>query len=85
MAAGMRTTPMRPRPMDYAAPFPTSTSYIWGIPRATSYVVIGIPASVEVDKSAKFTSDQTCVRCILRVGFGWPHPASVVRIGLGGS
>lgn len=62
-----------------------SPNYIWGIPRATSFVVIRLPASVEVDRSVKFTSDQTAVRCILRVGFGWPHPASVVRIGLGGS
>ena len=62
-----------------------SPKYVWGILRGTSYVVIRLPASVEVDKSARFTSDQTCVRCILRVGFGWPHPASVVRIGLGGS
>ena len=62
-----------------------SLTYICGIPRATAYVVIRVPASVEVDRSVKFTSDQTAVRCVLRVGFGWPHPASIIRIGIGGS
>jgi HK97 family phage major capsid protein len=62
-----------------------SPNYIWGIRRATAFVVIRVPASVETDRSAKFTSDQTCLRCVLRVGFAWPHPASVVRIGIGGS
>ena len=56
-----------------------------GNPVGHSHVVIRLTASVEVDRSAKFTSDQTCVRCVLRVGFAWAHPASVVRIGLGGS
>ena len=62
-----------------------SPSHVWGVPRATSFVVIRLPATVEVDRSVKFTSDQTAVRCVLRVGSGWPHPASVIRIGLGGS
>ena len=56
-----------------------SPNYIYGIPRATAYVVIRVPASVEVDRSVKFTSDQTAVRCILRASSGWPHPASIIR------
>lgn len=66
----------------YSAPG-CAPNHIWGLPRATSFVVLRLPASVEVDRSAKVISDQTCVRAVLRVGFGWPHPASIVRIGLG--
>ena len=68
----------------YSAPG-CNPAYIYGIARATAYVVIRIPASVEVDRSVKFTSDQTAVRAVLRVGFAWPHPSSVVKIGVGGT
>ena len=69
----------------YSAPG-CSPNYLWGIPRATSFVVIRVPASVEVDRVGPVhVETRSCVRCILRVGFGWPHPASIVRIGIGGS
>jgi len=37
------------------------------------------------DSSAFFSSDRIGVRVTLPVGFAWPHPSAVVRIGEGGS
>ena len=37
-------------------------------------------ATFDVDSSMFFTSMRLAVRASLRVGFGWPQPAAVVRI-----
>lgn len=60
---------------------------VWGIPKAFSQVVIRRDPEVTVDSSAFFTSDRLAVRATVRVGFGFAHPAALVRIdlGLGGS
>jgi HK97 family phage major capsid protein len=50
-----------------------------------SYVVQAQDASLDVDGSVFFTSDRVAVRTTLRVSFGWPHPAAVVKIEHGGS
>ncbi|QVI26170.1 phage major capsid protein [Mycolicibacterium neoaurum] len=71
---------------------------VWGIPAAyatapddedqsgrLSYVVQAQEASLDVDESVMFTSDRVAIRTKLRVAFGWPHPAAVVKIEHGGS
>jgi len=40
--------------------------------------------SIRVDVSAYFSSDRVGIRCTMRVGFGWPHQAAVVKISVGG-
>jgi HK97 family phage major capsid protein len=63
------------------SPYVTTTAnVVWGIPQAFSYFVLRQDAQVESDRSVYFTSDRVAVRAILRVGFGWPNPASVVKI-----
>ena len=53
---------------------------IWGVPAGRAYVVIREDATVTVDSSAFFSSDRSAVRAVLRVGFAFPHPASIVRV-----
>ena len=53
---------------------------IWGIDKARSYVIVREDASVEADASPYFTSDRTAIRATMRVGFGFPHPAALVRL-----
>ncbi len=56
---------------------------VWGIDGSRSYLVIREDATVEVDASPFFTSDRTAVRAVERVGFAFPHAASVVKITTG--
>lgn len=43
-------------------------------------MVIREQAEVEADHSVFFTSDRVAVRAILRVGFGFAAPSTVVKI-----
>jgi hypothetical protein len=42
--------------------------------------VVRQDAQVESDRSVFFTSDRVAVRATLRVGFGFPSPAAIVKI-----
>jgi HK97 family phage major capsid protein len=53
---------------------------VWAIPRQYSYVVLHDDVTLDVDASPFFTSDRIAVRATLRVSWGFPHPASIVRI-----
>lgn len=75
---GRRTLAGRPL---YVSPAVTAGT-IWGIPRDRTFVVVRSNATVDVDRSAFFTSDQVAVRATVRVGFGFPHPAAIVKIAL---
>lgn len=55
---------------------------VWGIPGDRVAVVVREDAEVTSDASVFFTSDRVAVRAILRAGFGFPHPAAVVKITL---
>lgn len=57
---------------------------IWGIPRDRAYLVIREGATVEFDSSVFFTSDRIAVRAIMRVAWGFPHPAAMIQINKGG-
>jgi HK97 family phage major capsid protein len=63
----------------YVSPVVDETE-IWGIPQQFSFVVQNKEATLDVDSSAYFSSDRIGIRATLRVAFGWPHEASIVRI-----
>lgn len=56
------------------------TGDIWALPTDFNYVVEREGATLETDRSVKFTSDQLAVRAIMRVGFGFAYPDAIVRI-----
>jgi HK97 family phage major capsid protein len=58
---------------------------VWGIPSAKVFVVLRNGTTVVADNSAYFSSDRVGIRATLRVGFAFPHPAAIIRIGAGGS
>ena len=58
---------------------------VWAIPQAKVFVVLRLPASVVTDRSAYFSSDRTGIRCVLRVGFAFPHEQAIVKISPDGS
>lgn len=58
----------------------TTNNVVWGISQQYSYMVIREQAEIESDASVFFTSDRIAVRSILRVGLGFPHPASIIKI-----
>lgn len=68
----------------YTSPYvPTSPARrVWGIPKAKSFVVIRKDTTVDVDKSAFFTSDRVAVRAIARVAFAFPHQEALVEVRL---
>jgi len=43
-------------------------------------VAIRTNASVEADRSAYFSSDQTALRAIVRVGFGFSYEEAVIKV-----
>ncbi len=53
---------------------------VWAIPRDRVLVVVREDTTLEVDRSAYFSSDSVGVRAIMRVGFAYPHEAAVVRL-----
>jgi HK97 family phage major capsid protein len=53
---------------------------IWAIPRSRVYLVIRENTTLEVDRSAYFSSDRIGVKAVMRVGFGFPHEAALVRM-----
>ncbi|BBY15763.1 phage major capsid protein [Mycolicibacterium litorale] len=63
------------------SPYVTTTANaVWGISQPYAHMVIREQAEVESDKSVFFTSDRVAIRAILRIGFGFPAPATIVRI-----
>lgn len=59
-----------------------ATGVVWGISKPYSVVVLRKDADVVVDSSPYFTSDRTAIRAVLRVGFGFPHPAAIAQLRL---
>lgn len=53
---------------------------IWGIPRDRVHLVVRAGATVETDSSVFFTSDRVAVKATMRVGWGFPHAAALVKI-----
>jgi HK97 family phage major capsid protein len=59
---------------------PTANNQVWGIPRDFCYFVIRTGAEILADRSVFFTSDRIALRATMRVGFGFPNPASIAKI-----
>lgn len=57
-----------------------SDDVVWCIPMAHTFVAIRQNATVEADRSAYFSSDQTALRAVLRIGYGFSYPAAVVKV-----
>ncbi|MEU7764356.1 phage major capsid protein [Nocardia sp. NPDC049190] len=54
---------------------------IWAIPRDFTYTVLRNDTTLRISEDAYFSSDRVGVRATMRVAFGFPHPAAVVRLG----
>lgn len=63
----------------FICPFVTAGT-MWGIPKARVYVVRRTQVRIERSDQAYFSSDRIGIRGTMRVGFGFPHPAAVVKI-----
>lgn len=55
---------------------------VWGIPADAAYVVIRKNVTLDVDRSAFFTSDLVAVKSTMRVGFVFPQPLAIQKISL---
>lgn len=53
---------------------------VWAIPRRSLVAVLRTPAEIAFSKDYQFNADMTSVRLVQRVGFGYPHPASISKI-----
>lgn len=53
---------------------------VWAVPADRTLMVIRQDATLDVDKSAFFTSDRVAVRATMRVGFAYAHQAALVKI-----
>lgn len=53
---------------------------VYGIDKSLAVLVVRRDATVVADSSPYFSSDRTAVRCVARVGFGFPQEAGLVRI-----
>jgi hypothetical protein len=58
---------------------------VWAISKDRSFVVLRSGTEVAIDDSFYFGSDSVAVRATVRIAFGWPHPAAIVKIQGGGS
>lgn len=63
----------------FTCPFVTAGT-MWGIPKARVFVVRRSEVRIERSVDAYFSSDRIAIRGTMRVGFGFPHPAAVVKI-----
>jgi HK97 family phage major capsid protein len=65
-------------PLLVSAAVPAGT--IWGLPQDRVVVVIKDDAKIETDRSVFFTSDRVAVKATMRVGFGFPQRAALIKI-----
>jgi len=55
---------------------------VWALPSERVFVVRRQEVSLELSTDAYFTSDRVAIRAIMRVAFGFPHEAAIVRVQL---
>ena len=60
-----------------------SAGVVWGIDQSRVITAMRRDVDVRVSDQTYFTSDRLCVRATLRASFGFPHGASIMRIGSG--
>ena len=61
------------------SPF-VAANTLWAIDSSRVWLVVREDATVEVDRSVYFTSDRVAVKAVMRAGFGFVHPQSVVKV-----
>lgn len=66
------------RPLIVAPDIAVKTA--WAIPSDRTYVGVREGTRVDIDRSAYFSSDRTGVCGVMRVGFGFPDPLSIIKI-----
>lgn len=54
---------------------------VWAIDTTRSFVIMRKDVDLVVDPSAYFSSDRIGIRTTMRIGYGFPHEAALVRIG----
>ncbi|HLS78007.1 MAG TPA: phage major capsid protein [Nocardia sp.] len=54
---------------------------VWGIPNAFAYTTMRRDVTLDISDQAYFSSDRVAVKATMRLAFGFPHPAAIVRIG----
>lgn len=62
------------------SPHVGAATFAWGIPKQRVVTVIRKGTEVALSRDAGFSSDSAYIRGVARVGFGFLHPASVVRL-----
>ena len=55
---------------------------IWAVDRSRIFTVLRQDTTIAVSDGPFFTSDSVAIRATMRVGFGFPHPGSALRIQL---
>lgn len=53
---------------------------VWGFDGSRVFSVMRQDVTLAVDPSWAFGKDSVAVRAVIRVAFGWPHPAAVVHL-----
>jgi len=53
---------------------------LWALDSSRVWLVLREDTTVEADRSAYFSSDRVGVRAIMRAGFAFTHPASIVKV-----
>lgn len=57
-----------------------ATGTVYGLDASRVYTVVRDEIRLDVDESVYFTSDRIAVRTTMRVGFGFAHPTSVIKM-----
>jgi HK97 family phage major capsid protein len=55
---------------------------VWALPKDRTLIVRRQDVDLQVSTDAYFTSDRVAIRAIMRIGFGFPHAAAIVRVQL---
>jgi len=53
---------------------------LWAVDSSRMWLVVRDDAKVEADRSVFFTSDRVAVKATMRAGFGFVHPAALVKV-----
>lgn len=65
----------------YVSPAVTAGG-VWGYDRQFVATVLREGTRLDIDRSAYFSSDRVGIRATMRVGFGFPHEASIIKVAL---
>ncbi|MGH3967729.1 MAG: phage major capsid protein [Mycobacterium sp.] len=58
---------------------------VWAIPLSKVVVVLREDVQLDVDRSQYFSSDRIGIRASMRIGYAFPHAATIIRLSAAGS